>query len=565
MSTPTSPSRRDFLVLSAKGTAATALLAGCGSDEGRVPEFGFGVASGDPAADRVILWTHARFPESNDDVPLEWEVARDSGFATIVASGRTVATAATAHTAKVDAAGLSPGMTYHFRFRHGPFVSPTGVTRTLPAAGASRVRFAVLSCSNYPAGYFNVYAEAAKSGADFALHLGDYIYEYGVGGYASADAAALGRQPIPAHECVTLDDYRRRYAQYRADPDSKALHAAMPLIAVWDDHELANDSWRDGAQNHTEGAEGRFVDRRAAALRAWHEWMPVRTPSTTDLREIWRSFDFGGILSLHMLETRLAARDRPISFSDLLNPTTASQAQAELLSTSRSLLGEAQFNALRSRMAASNAPWQVLGQQVLMMRMLFPVSVLRHLDPDSLTPAGVAAAQRAVTEYLTAKTVASQNPSALTAEQRALLDPRVNPRLGYNLDAWDGYPAERERLLLTARALGKRVISLAGDTHNAWSGVLTLADGTPVGHEFATPAVSSPGLEDYLATLPPAQTRQIFLGIVDDLQLADTERRGYLLLDCTPTEIRGQWNFVSTVKQRTYTVDRSTERTVRVA
>ena len=537
-------------------SAGTALTA-CGGGDGDAPEFAHGVASGDPLATRVMLWTHARFTGLSEDVPLTWEVATDASFATVVASGSVVATAASGHTAKADAGGLGVGKDYFFRFRSGVHSSPVGRTRTLPAAGATSLQLAVMSCSNYPAGFFNAYAEVAKSPAQFAVHLGDFIYEYAANGYASADAQAMGRVPLPANECVSLGDYRQRYAQYRSDPDSKVFHATMPLIAVWDDHEIANDAFKDGAENHTEGTEGTFGARRAAALQAWHEWMPVRTPDGADLRKIYRSFDFGGLAALHMLETRLIGRDKPIEFADLLNPATAATARATLASPTRSLLGNTQMQWLQGQMAASNATWQVLGQQVLMARMEFPVSVLQHLNPANTSPAALAAGQKAVTDYLTAKATAAQAPAMLTAEQKALLDTTLNPKLGYNLDAWDGYPVEREVLLSTAAQLRKKLVVLAGDTHNAWGSRLTLMNGTVAGHEFATPGISSPGLEDYLSALPPAQTQQIFLGVVNDLRYADTSRRGFLLMSFTPAEAKGTWYFVSTVKSRTYTLDAS--------
>lgn len=413
---------------------------------------------------------------------------------------------------------------------------------------------AVMSCSNYPAGYFNAYAEVTRTDAQYAVHLGDFIYEYGASGYASADAVALGRVSEPANECLSLNDYRKRYAQYRSDPDSKVFHAAMPVIAVWDDHEIANDIYKDGAENHTEGTEGKLAERRAAAIQAWHEWMPVRTPDVKDLRKIYRSFDFGGLAALHMLETRLLARDKQIEFAELLNPATAATALATLSSPTRRLMGTEQLTWLQGQMAASKATWQVLGQQVLMGRMSFPVSVLAALNPSDTSPSALAAGQKAITDYLTAKGTAAQAPEALTETQKALLNPAINPKLGYNLDAWDGYPVEREVLLSTARQLGKKLVVLAGDTHNAWSSRLTLMDGTVVGQEFATPSVSSPGLEDYLPTLPPAQTKAIFLGIVDDLKYADTSRRGFLRMTFTPTEAKGTWHFVSTIKSRAYTV-----------
>jgi len=557
-------SRRDFVIRLASLAAVAgsgAALTACGGGDDSAPGFNYGVASGDPLADRVILWTHAQFDGATDDVPLTWEVAPDAAFTTLAASGSTRALAASAHTVKVDATGLSAGKDYFYRFRSGSHSSPVGRTRTLPAAGAASLSMAVMSCTNYPAGYFNAYAEVTRTDAQYAVHLGDFIYEYAADGYASADAAALGRVSDPVNECLSLSDYRKRYAQYRSDPDSKVFHAAMPVIAVWDDHEIANDVYKDGAENHTEGTEGKLADRRAAAIQAWHEWMPVRTPDAKDLRKIYRSFDFGGLAALHMLETRLLARDKQIEFAELLNPATAPTALATLASPTRTLMGTEQLSWLQGQMAASQATWQVLGQQVLMGRMSFPVSVLAALNPSDTSENALAAGQLAITNYLTAKGTAAQAPAALTPTQIALLDPTINPKLGYNLDAWDGYPVEREVLLSTAHQLGKKLVVLAGDTHNAWSSRLTLMDGTVVGHEFATPSVSSPGLEEYLATLLPAQTQAIFLGIVDDLKYADTSRRGFLRMSFTPTEAKGTWHFVSTVKARDYTVDASASQT----
>jgi len=557
-------SRRDFVIRLASVAAVASsgvALSACGGDDGEPPVFNFGVSSGDPLADRVILWTHAQVPGLSEDVALTCEVATDATFATLVSTSSVNATAASGHTAKVDATGLAAGQTYFFRFRSGHTLSPVGRTRTLPAGGASNVSMAVFSCSNYPAGHFNVYAEAAKAGAQFAVHLGDFIYEYGADGYASADAKTLGRVTEPATECLTLADYRMRYAQYRSDPDSKVFYATLPLIAVWDDHEVANDTYKDGAENHTTATEGSFAARRAAAIQAWHEWMPVRAPDAINLMKIYRSFDFGGLAALHMLDTRVIGRDKQVAFAELLNPATAATAQATLASTTRSILGSTQLQWLQGQLAASKATWQVLGQQVLMARMAFPVSILTHLNPDNTSPASLAAGQKAISDYLTAKATAAQAPALLTDAQKALLDTQLNPKLGYNLDAWDGYPVERETVLSTAAQLGKKLVVLAGDTHNAWCSRLTLLNGTVVGQEFGTSSVSSPGFEEYLSALPPAQTKQIFEGVVTDLRWADTSRRGFLLMTFTPTEAKGTYHFVSTVKSRTYTVDAGTTMT----
>ncbi|MDO9504950.1 alkaline phosphatase [Hydrogenophaga sp.] len=549
--------RRSFIIRVASASAAVAaggLLSACGGgDDDTTPpaRFDFGVASGDPLADRVVLWTHAAPANGEAAVSLIWEVARDAGFTQVVSSGQVQATAAAGFTAKVDATGLSAGQSYFYRFRESSNNSPVGRTRTLPASGVGSVKMAVFSCANYPAGFFHAYSEAVNQGAEYAVHLGDYIYEYPANGYASQDAVALGRVSSPANECFTLADYRARYAQYRSDPDLKNLHASLPLIAVWDDHEIANDAYVTGAENHTEGVEGTFTDRVAAALQVWHEWMPVRTPDLTNLRKIYRSFDFGNLLSLHMLETRLLGRDKGIELPDLVNPATQAAALASLSSTSRQMMGATQQTWLQQQMAASSATWQVLGQQVLMGRMAFPVSILQALNPANTDPAAQAAGLQAITDYLTAKATPA---GARTPTQQALLDPAINPLLGYNLDAWDGYPVAREVLLGTAAAQGKRLVTLAGDTHNAWHNDLTLINGTKVGEEFATPGVSSPGLEEYLSAIPSAQVASIFTGVIDTLNYTDTSRRGFLMMTFTPAAATGDWYFVNTVKSSTYVV-----------
>ncbi|MBA4176221.1 MAG: alkaline phosphatase [Leptothrix sp. (in: Bacteria)] len=555
---PITTRRRDFIFQLTAISAVIgggAVLSGCGGADDAEPEFLYGVASGDPLADRVILWTHARFPGSDGPVQLRWEVAEDATFTTLVASGDVTASSASGHTAKADATGLAPGRSYHYRFRANGTRSPVGQTRTLPAT-ATEVKFAVFSCANYPAGFFNVYAEAARSDAQFALHLGDYLYEYDATGYASSGAAALGRSSQPANELLTLADYRLRHAQYKSDPDAKTLHARMPMIAVWDDHEVANDAWKDGAENHDPASEGSWAARRAAALQAYHEWMPIR--AGTDPSRIYRSFDFGGLVSLHMLDTRLLGRDKQVDIAELAGlagPAAQAAATAAFSSPTRQMLGSEQLAWLQGRMAASSATWQVLGQQVLMGRMEFPVSVLTALNTSATSPAAVAAGAAAVNAYLAAKaTPAAQR----TPEQAALMNPTLNPLLGYNLDAWDGYLAARETLLGTALQLRKKLVTLAGDTHNAWHSSLTLKGlanpalaGVKVGEEFATSSVSSPGLESYLA-LPTPQVKAIFEGVVDDLMWIDPSRRGYLKMSFTATEAKGEWVFVDTISSRSY-------------
>ncbi len=556
-------SRRDFVIKIASVSTVLAsgfVLSSCSNNSDEEPVFMYGVASGDPLTDRVILWTHAQFPSVSAAVNLQYEVAEDNTFTKIVSSGAVTASAETGYTAKVDAAGLSAGKQYFYRFTQGSTISPVGQTRTLPAS-AAQLKMAVLSCSNYPAGFFNVYAEVAKSDCDIAVHLGDYIYEYAATGYASERAVQLNRQSVPANEILTLDDYRKRHAQYKSDVDSKTLHARMPMIAVWDDHETANDAYKDGAENHDPAKEGSWAARRAAGLQAYHEWMPIRTGS--DRAKIYRSFNWGNLVNLHMLDTRLIGRDKQVdivALSGLAGAAARTEALATFSSPTRQLLGAEQLTWLQGQMASSNATWTVLGQQVLMARMEFPASVLAALNSSNTTPEAQAAGLKTITEYLTAKGTAAQAPQLLTDAQKALLNTTLNPKLGYNLDAWDGYVVARETLLATAAQLGKKLISLAGDTHNAWHSDLTLMGlanpamaGTKVGEEFATSSVSSPGIEAYLATLPPAQIKAIFEGVVDDLNWMDASRRGYLKMSFTAAEAKGEWVFVNTIDSRSYT------------
>ena len=546
----TNQPRREFLIKLSSISAVLstgAVLSACGGGETTMVNYDYGVASGDPLSDRVILWTHAKYQNKADSVPLTWQVATEIEFTNIVASGVAQSSAETAYTCKVDATGLAANQSYFYRFVSDKHVSPIGRTKTIPIGSVAQVKLAVLSCSNYPTGYFNVYSEVAKSDVDVAIHLGDYIYEYAATGYASENAAKLGRTSVPSTELLSLDDYRLRHAQYKSDADLKQFHASKPMIAVWDDHEIANDTYKDGAENHTTATEGSFAARKAAAIQAYHEWMPIRTGS--DKNKIYRSFNFGSLMSLHMLDTRLIGRDQQVEFADLLTPSKQAAAMATLTSTSRQLLGTEQLQWLTSQMATSTSTWQFLGQQVLMGRMEFPLTILQALNPSDTSPQAQAAGQQAISDYLTAKTKSAMGlPLSLT--ETALLN---QPKLGYNLDAWDGYPVAREILLSTVAQLRKKLVVLAGDTHNAWHSNLTLLNGQKVGEEFATSSVSSPGLETYL-TIPPANIKAIFEGVVNDLKWMDASRRGYLKMTITPAQVQGEWFFIDTILSKSYTV-----------
>ena len=554
--------RREFIVKLSSVSAAVAsggVLSAC-SDDPLPVNFNYGVASGDPLTDRIILWTHAQYQTGPDPVNLIYQVANDAAFSSIVSSGQVTSRAETGFTAKVDALGLSAGKTYFYRFMCGPSISPIGQARTLPAADATEVTFSVFSCADYPLGFFNAYAEAAKRDSHFAIHLGDYIYEYGTGS-APTDPVIqnLKRFADHANETLSLDDYRKRHALYKSDPDSKAVHAKMPMIVAWDDHEVSNDNYKDGAQAHDPATDGVYTVRRTAAIQAFHEWMPIRTEA--DKLKIYRSFDFGRLVSLHMLETRNLARDKQIAITELAGLEGAAKqasALAEYARADRQMLGAEQLAWLQQKMSDSQATWQVLGQQVLMARMESPVSVLSVLNGDSRDPAAQQRGLEAINAYLTAKAKKAAG-APLTSTETALLNPAMNPKIGYNLDAWDGYIAAREAVLASALQLNKKLISLAGDTHNGWHSDLTLMGlanaalaNVKVGEEFATPGVSSGGFEEYLPGFTPAQVKSLFENIVDDLRWLDPSRRGYLKMTFTATEAKGEWIFVNQVLSREY-------------
>ncbi|ABU71003.1 alkaline phosphatase D family protein [Vibrio campbellii] len=538
-------SRRDFIKVLSSGAVATTLTA-CGSDDTNTvtdASFEHGVASGDPTQTQVIIWTRVTTEASYVDV--SWQVSATEDFSSIEQSGTFATDTSRDFTVKVDVQNLNPNTQYYYRFMVGEASSIVGITQTLPEGSVDKASMAVVSCANYPAGYFNVYKEILeqhqKASFDVVLHLGDYIYEYGAGGYASEDAAALGREPSKGTECITLDDYRKRYAQYRQDEDLQALHAALPMIAIWDDHELANDAWKEGAENH-HNSEGSFNDRRAAAAAAWTEWLPVRENTFSNML-IYRQFAFGDLINLMMLDTRLVGRDQPLDYFSLDAPTMEAIGGlvAQSRSTERELLGTEQLAWLMNAFN-QEAKWNVLGQQVLMSRMELPSSVMLAMfqlftATDEQKMDALLAVNNAIASYLA-------DPSSDTV------------KLPYNLDAWDGYYVERERVYEIAKASSGNFVCLAGDTHNAWTSELKDVSNNPVGVEFATSSVSSPGLEEYLALEPVAiaQMEYTLPNLVSELQWTDIKQRGFMRVTFTPEKAESTWYMLSTIKDRNYQV-----------
>ncbi|HCG8766909.1 alkaline phosphatase D family protein [Vibrio parahaemolyticus] len=538
-------SRRDFMKVVSSTAVATGLI-GCGSDDNEsvAVSFEHGVASGDPTQTQVIIWTRVTTAASYVDV--SWQVASDMEFSNVVQSGVFDTDTGRDFTVKVDVQNLNANSQYYYRFMVGEMMSEVGQTQTLPEDGVEKASMAVVSCANYPAGYFHVYREILnqheQSPFDVVLHLGDYIYEYGAGGYASEDAAALGREPSKGTECITLDDYRKRYAQYRQDADLQALHAKLPMIAVWDDHELANDTWKNGAENHQDD-EGSFIDRRAAAAAAWTEWLPVRENTFSNML-IYRQFSFGNLVNLMMLDTRLVGRDKPLDYFSLSAPTMEAIGGlvAQSRSADRELLGTEQLAWLMNEFNTHDAKWNVLGQQVLMSRMELPSSVMTAMfqlftSTEEKKTEALLAVNTAITGYLA--------------------DPSADPiSLPYNLDAWDGYYVEREKVYQLAKASSGNFVCLAGDTHNAWASELKDVSNNPIGVEFATSSVSSPGLEEYLALDPVAiaQMEYTLPHLVSELQWADIKQRGFMRVTFTADAAQSTWYLVSTIKDKKYQV-----------
>lgn len=486
--------------------------------------FTHNVASGEPGHREVMLWTRY-VPAAGDAARIRFEVARSADFGSIVTSGETMAGPERDWCVKPVAEGLDPGAWYFYRFvdANGRS-SPVGRTRTLPNGSVQRFALGVFSCSNLPFGHFNAYAHAAaRDDLHLMVHLGDYLYEYPPGTYPPAEQALAGRMILPDSETVALADYRLRYASYRSDPDLQRLHQLFPMVMMWDDHESANDSWKDGAENHQPGTEGDWAVRKAAAMRAAREWLPVSD-------EAWTSYRIGDLAHIFRPETRLTGRTQPLRLDAFLHGKE--DTAAALVSfrdglwrdEARTILGIEQEDWLADgfrRSVADGVKWQVLAQQVVMGSM-------------SLSPEIVAFVSNEASEE-----VRRRAHAGLAASKAGL---------PFNLDMWDGYPAARERLLRSSREADANLIVLSGDSHNAWAFELE-HDREPAGAEFAVQSVTSTGFESHV----PADPRDVARAIVahnPQLKWADTAHRGYLTVELTPERATGEWLFLDTVRRR---------------
>ena len=522
---PDSLHRRRFLAATSLTLGALALR-GYPIQAAAQAHFTHGVASGDPLVDRVILWTRV-LPGSGvaQDIDVLWEVALDAGFEQVIAKGLNRTGPERDYTVKVDATGLLAGNRYFYRFSAQGESSPVGLTRTLPADGVESLQLAVLSCSNFPQGYFNVYKAVAQRDYDVVVHLGDYIYEYALGGYANPLMAGKGREVRPEHEIVSLEDYRMRYGLYRSDLDLQAVHQAHPFICVWDDHEISNNTWQTGAENHNAG-EGDFASRRLAAIQAFYEWLPIRESSSVAEGIIYRSFDFGNLASLIMLDTRLVGRDEQLDHSMGIDTL-----RSELAKESRSIMGSVQerwFDDELRKSKESGILWQLIGQQLLMGKLYPPQFADEVFDP----------AQR----------------ESILGGRYGMLRARGRQGLPLNLDAWDGYPANRERVLNSIRAFANNAVVLAGDSHSSWAFDLHNEKGDAVAVEFGTPSVTSPGFENFLP-LPEPQIEDATLAASPELKYMKANGRGWIDLHIDAEKVAATWQFVSTILETEFTVN----------
>ncbi|MFE2293512.1 alkaline phosphatase D family protein [Streptomyces sp. NPDC059452] len=549
-----SPSRRTVVRAAAATAAAVPVLPttasasdSAASSEAEqaaapVPAFLHGVASGDPLPDGVLLWTRVT-PEPGAepgsgrgaDTPVCWEVAEDREFTAIAASGATLASAPSDHTVKADVRGLRPATTYYFRFTagapDGEVRSPTGRTRTAPAVGASvaQIRFGVVSCANWEAGWFSAYRHlAARADLDAVLHLGDYLYEYASGGYPTQGAAL--REHRPAHEILNLADYRLRHGNYKTDTDLQALHAAHPVIAIWDDHEFANDAWSGGAQNHTPGAEGAWADRVAAAKQAYFEWMPVRASTEGT---VYRRLRFGRLADLHLLDLRSFRSEQ------------ASIGSGSVDDPERTITGRAQLDWLKAGLAGSDAVWKLVGTSVMI------------------------------------------SPVAFGALPAHLLEPLAGllglPKegLAVNVDQWDGYTDDRRELIGHLRERGiTDTVFLTGDVHMAWANDVPVRAATyplspSAATEFVVTSVTSSNLDDILRVAP--QTVSLVAaaavrGANRHVKWVDMDSHGYGVLDVTAERSQMDYYVLSdrTAKDatsswsRSYRTRRGTQKVERV-
>jgi len=460
-----------------------------------------GVASGDPTQSNIILWTRIS-NESAPTVEINYSLAKDVDLENVVQEGTIETSAERDYTVKIDAGDLEAGTTYFYQFTYKGEASPIGRTRTA-AADDQHLRFGVVSCSDYQAGYFNSYRLlSTHQDLDAVIHLGDYIYEYGK--RANSWDSLLMRGFEPLNEIITLIDYRTRYSFYRLDDDLQAVHQQHPFIMVWDDHETANDAYVEGADNHDE-SEGSWEDRKAVAKKAWFEWMPVRD---TENQKIYRSVDYGSLVNLTMLDTRLEGREPQIEIAN----------DSALFEPNRTIMGKEQLNWYKNELLENTATWHIIGNQVIF---------------------------------------AQVEVGALGAVEAAAT---------FFYDTWVGYPAERDTIIqfISDNQLDNIIIT-TGDFHITMAADIslnpydTLSYNSSTGEgsvcvELATPSVSSSNIDEYAESVfglsPAAAVSAVNLVVPSSnphLKKLEVVSHGYALLDITTEKAQVDYFYTDTL------------------
>ena len=450
--------------------------------------FPFGVASGDPKASSVVIWSALYDPSFNNE-PVNWEVASDTNFTTILQKGSIIPKLDQGMVVKKTIDALPSGTKLFYRFKFKNQTSPIGRTKTAPQ-NASSLKLAMVSCSSYEWGYYNAYRVMAKEqNLDAIVHLGDYIYEYQPGKYQQKK---LTRDHIPAKEIVSLSDYRSRYAQYRLDPDLAELHRLYPFITIWDDHEIANDAYVDGAQNHQSDAEGDWKTRKQTARQVYFEWLPVEdNPEKSIIRKI----QYGNLAELFLLDGRLEGRSKQAT--NTKDPI--------VLDSSRTMLGDRQANWLIEGVNSSKAKWKIIGNQVIFSPYDYPEKMKTY--PKSM-------------------------------------------------DVWDGYPVERNRIMQAWKNAGsKNIVVLTGDVHVSMGFDLQSSPNDTLnsfGAEWVAPSVTSSNYDEYYSAAEVATTEQWFKenGMNPHLNFLDLSNHGYVLLEFKSNEATATWKFMETILEK---------------
>ena len=446
--------------------------------------FYHGVASGDPLSDAVILWTRVTPNDSLQKVNVVWEISEHDNFSPVLKSDSITTSLDQDFTIKVDVTELQPDHYYYFRFKALNKTSVTGRTKTAPVDRKDSLHLAVVSCSNWEFGYFNAYDRIAEKEVDAVLHLGDYIYEYASGVYGDT---TIGRKTLPTHECVTLQDYRTRYSQYHLDKGLQNLGKRHPIITIWDDHEVANNVYAEGALNH-QPEEGDFMQRKAAAKKAYYEWIPIRTNE-----KHYRYFSFGSLADIVMLDERLEGRSAPV---DSVSSPLFNRAD-------RSMLGMDQLRWFESTLKNSKATWKIIGNQV----------IFSNLNINNLYHGGM-------------------------------------PK---NLDAWDGYPIEKEKIeKFISDNKVTNIVFVSGDTHASWAIEVPYGKpgkrSSPLAIELGTTSVSSGNGDEGNPIDSVLAKEKTLMRLNPHVKFLNNRDHGYLFLTIYPEKVNATWYYVKTLR-----------------